>query len=72
VLAALDIRLATVADRQPLQRMLELYQYDLSDIWDQDLDAAGEFGYGLDRYWSAWMTRSSCPAVSIGWINSSS
>ena len=35
----------------PLYRMLELYQYDLSDIWDQDLDANGEFGYAIDRYW---------------------
>jgi predicted acetyltransferase len=32
--------------------MLELYQHDLSDIWDQDLDARGEYGYELDRYWS--------------------
>ena len=31
--------------------MLELYQHDLSDIWDQDLDAAGEFGYDLTKYW---------------------
>ena len=31
--------------------MLELYQHDLSDIWDQDLDSHGEFGYALDRYW---------------------
>lgn len=31
--------------------MLELYQYELSDIWDQDLDAAGAYGYELDRYW---------------------
>jgi predicted acetyltransferase len=49
----LDVRLATGADRDPLQRMLELYQYELSDIWDQDLDAAGEYGYALDRYWNA-------------------
>jgi predicted acetyltransferase len=34
-----------------LQRMLEFYQHDLSDIWEQDLDARGEFGYSLDRYW---------------------
>lgn len=32
--------------------MLELYQHDLSNIWDQDLDAHGEYGYSLDRYWS--------------------
>ena len=31
--------------------MLELYQHDLSDIWDQELDQSGEYGYALDRYW---------------------
>jgi predicted acetyltransferase len=30
--------------------MLELYQYELSDIWDQDLDARGEYGYDLERH----------------------
>jgi predicted acetyltransferase len=45
------ISLATPDERTPLFRMLELYQHDLSDIWDQDVDAAGEFSYGLDRYW---------------------
>jgi predicted acetyltransferase len=45
------VRRATPADRLPLYRMLELYQHDLSDIWDQDLDVHGEFGYALDRYW---------------------
>jgi predicted acetyltransferase len=49
--AALEIRRATPADRPALQRMLELYQYELSDIWDQDLDADGCYGYSLDRYW---------------------
>lgn len=47
----LEIRRAGVADRRPLARMLELYQHDLSAIWDQDLDAQGEYGYALDRYW---------------------
>ena len=32
--------------------MLELYQHDLSDLWDQDLDVHGEYGYALDRFWS--------------------
>jgi predicted acetyltransferase len=49
--AGLDVRRAAPADRLPLQRMLELYQHDLSDIWDQDLDVRGEIGYALDRYW---------------------
>ncbi len=30
--------------------MLELYQYELSDIWDQELNEAGEFGYDLSRH----------------------
>jgi predicted acetyltransferase len=30
--------------------MLELYQHDLSDLWDQDVDSEGRFGYALDRY----------------------
>ena len=46
-----EVRLAPPGDRLPIQRMLELYQHDLSDIWDQDLDAHGEYGYALDRYW---------------------
>lgn len=48
----IDIRSARAEDRPALQRMLELYQYELSDIWDQDLDAHGEYGYVLDRFWS--------------------
>jgi predicted acetyltransferase len=46
-----EVRLALHEDRLPIQRMLELYQHDLSDIWNQDLDAHGEYGYALDRYW---------------------
>jgi predicted acetyltransferase len=42
---------AAAAERVLLARMLDLYQHDLSDIWDQDLDARGEFGYELDRFW---------------------
>jgi predicted acetyltransferase len=49
---ALSVRRAAPAERPLLQRMLELYQHDLSDLWDQDLDEAGEFGYELDRYWA--------------------
>lgn len=30
--------------------MLELYQYELSDIWHQDLDAQGRYGYDLSRH----------------------
>lgn len=49
-MSPLDVRQAKPADRQPLARMLELYQHDLSDLWDQDLDLHGEYGYALDRY----------------------
>jgi predicted acetyltransferase len=47
----ISVTRAAEAERALLQRMLELYQHDLSDIWDQDLDANGEYGYALDRYW---------------------
>jgi predicted acetyltransferase len=46
-----EVRVASPADRLPIYRMLELYQHDLSDIWDQDLNSHGEYGYALDRYW---------------------
>jgi len=48
-----SIRGALPEDRLPIYRMLELYQYELSDIWDQDLDGHGEFGYALDRYFQS-------------------
>ncbi|MCM2326956.1 MAG: GNAT family N-acetyltransferase [Lysobacter sp.] len=48
----IEIRPATPADRVPIGRMLELYQHDLSDVWDQDLDGDGQYGYSLDKYWS--------------------
>ena len=47
-----QVRAAVAEDRLPIQRMLELYQHDLSDIWDQDLDIHGEYGYSLDRFGS--------------------
>ncbi len=50
-LTELQIRRAMPEDRLPLFRMLELYQHDLSDLWDQDLDSHGEYGYELDQYW---------------------
>lgn len=49
-LPSLQVRRAGSVDRLVLSRMLELYQHDLSDLWDQDLDPHGEFGYQLDRY----------------------
>ncbi|MGF6243738.1 hypothetical protein P3T42_005503 [Paraburkholderia sp. GAS38] len=41
------VRKASAEERLPLYRMLELYQHDLSDIWDQDLDVHGEYGYSI-------------------------
>lgn len=34
-----NIRTANESGRVVVFKMLELYQHDLSDIWDQDLDA---------------------------------
>ncbi len=44
------VRPAGAVDRLPLSRLLELYQHDLSDLWDQDLDLHGDYGYELDRF----------------------
>jgi predicted acetyltransferase len=49
-LPQIAIRTLTAEDRPALSRMLELYQYELSDIWDQDLDAQGIYGYNIDRF----------------------
>jgi hypothetical protein len=49
--STLEVRRATATDRLPVFRMLELYQHDLSDIWDQEVDSHGEYGYPLDHYW---------------------
>jgi GNAT superfamily N-acetyltransferase len=46
----LVVRRAMDSDRARLGRMLELYQHDLSDLWPQDLDERGEYGYQLDRF----------------------
>src|SRR5262245_48105317 len=53
IAATPSIRRAQSDDQVPLHRMLELYQYELSDIWDQDLNARGEYGYSLDRYFQS-------------------
>jgi hypothetical protein len=49
----LQFRRADPHDFEPLQQMLELYQYELSDIWLQDLDSTGRFGYDLSRHQEA-------------------
>jgi predicted acetyltransferase len=45
-----EYRTAQEQDFVPLKRMLELYQYEISDMYDQDLDALGEYGYDLTRH----------------------
>jgi predicted acetyltransferase len=45
-----NIRIAKESDRVVVYKMLELYQHDLSDIWDQDLDEHGDYGFMLDRF----------------------
>ncbi len=46
----LIVRRARPGDFPALQQMLELYQYDLSDIWPQDADTEAKYGYNLERY----------------------
>jgi len=46
-------RAAEAEDFAAVQQMLELYQYELSDLWPQDLDAQGRFGYDLQRHQQA-------------------
>lgn len=43
-------RRALAEDFPAIGRMLELYQYELSDIWHQELGPSGEFGYDLTRH----------------------
>src|SRR3954453_11836175 len=47
---ALAIHQARAEDFPALEQLLELYQYDLSDIWGQDLDANGRYGFDLTRH----------------------
>ncbi len=45
----LEFRKAQPEDFPALQQMLELYQYDLSDVWLQETDAEAKFGFDLAR-----------------------
>lgn len=61
---AFDLRRAAPADLPVLRQLLELYQYDLSDLWPQTLDAHGRYGYDLQPWaddrrgrFTAWMAR---------------
>lgn len=40
-------RHAEPADFAAIQQLLELYQYELSDIWPQEMDVEGRYGYDL-------------------------
>lgn len=46
----LELRKARPEDFSALQQMLELYQYELSDMYHQDTDAEAKYGYNLDRH----------------------
>ncbi|MFO1315627.1 MAG: GNAT family N-acetyltransferase [Burkholderiales bacterium] len=46
----LEFHLARAEDFPALEQLLELYQYDLSDIWHQDLDDKGRYGFDLTRH----------------------
>ena len=46
----MELRKARSEDFSALQQMLELYQYELSDIWPQDADADAKYGYDLERH----------------------
>jgi predicted acetyltransferase len=47
---ALEVRKAKPEDFPALQQLLELYQYELSDIWPQDADGEARYGYNLERH----------------------
>ena len=47
---ALELRKAHAADFPAIQQLLELYQYDLSDIWPQEANAEAKYGYDLERH----------------------
>jgi predicted acetyltransferase len=46
----LEIRKALPEDFPALQQMLELYQYEMSNIWLQDADTEAKYGYNLERH----------------------
>jgi predicted acetyltransferase len=53
----LTIHPARTEDFPALEQLLELYQYDLSDIWLQDLDESGRYGFDLTRHRRAERSR---------------
>jgi predicted acetyltransferase len=53
----LDIQLAGTGDFGALEQLMELYQYDLSDIWPQDMDVSARYGFDLTRHRRAERSR---------------
>jgi predicted acetyltransferase len=50
---AVEILNASIDDKSLLQKMMELYQHDLSEFTKTNLDKHGYFGYSyLDNYWA--------------------
>ena len=49
-MAEITFRTALWSDRPVLSRLLELYQYDMSEYWPQHLNEHGEYGFAVDRY----------------------
>lgn len=48
----IEVLPAAITDKPLIQRMMELYQYDFSEIEGTDLNKHGYFGYPyLDYYW---------------------
>jgi len=48
----IEVSPAAIDDKALIQRMMELYQYDLSEFEASDVDSHGCFGYSyLDHYW---------------------
>jgi len=47
----ISFRVAEWQDKPVLRQMLELYQYDMTEFWPQDLNDHGEYGFvGVERY----------------------
>jgi len=44
------LRKAQPHDFAALQQLLELYQYELSDIWPQEADSEAKYGYDIQRH----------------------
>ena len=57
------VRRVTTSDRKPFAHMLELYQHDLSNIWDRDLRDDGTFGYALEKFFDP----PECPAFILSY-----